>query len=331
MMLDILANNDWKRPIYFTGGSYNDSEYIWMKDYLQLDGLVYKLVPIKTTVSNENPYEMGRIDSDLMYNIVKGWEWGNSESADIYHDPETRKNSISFRGNMHRLAEKLIQDGKNDKAEEILKLSLEKMPLDYFGFYSLVEPYILTYYKLGLYEEGNSLFNQLEEKYTQNLNYYSNLDYSENSEFSIYSFADNIITDTERYRTLVESAIRSNDSTFKSFAVKNFVENTEFVKDIYGEYEYYTLLIPFLEISCNSSDKNYCKDLYSKISAQLKDRLSIFSEMSDENRNNYIENIANDILRFSSILKTLKESNVNEGLVENEYNYLEKLKNNLIN
>ena len=40
LMLDILANNDWKRPIYFTGGSYEDSEYIWMKDYLQLDGLV---------------------------------------------------------------------------------------------------------------------------------------------------------------------------------------------------------------------------------------------------------------------------------------------------
>ena len=48
MMLDILANNNWERPIYFTGGSYEDSEYIWMKNYLQLDGLVYKLVPIKT-------------------------------------------------------------------------------------------------------------------------------------------------------------------------------------------------------------------------------------------------------------------------------------------
>ena len=262
MMLDILANNDWKRPIYFTGGSYNDSEYIWMKDYLQLDGLVYKLVPIKTKVSKENPYELGRIDSDLMYKIVMGWEWGNSESHDIYHDPETRKNSISFRGNMHRLAEKLIQDGKSDKAEEILRLSLEKMPIDYFGFYSLVEPYILTYYKLGLYVEGNSLFSQLEEKYNQSLNYYSNLNYSENSEFSIYSFTDNIITDTERYRTLVESAIESDDPEFKSSAVKNFVEKTEFVKELYGEYEYYTLLIPFLKTSCDSADNSYCQVIY---------------------------------------------------------------------
>ena len=56
MMLDIIANNNWERPIYFTGGSYADSEYIWMKDYLQLEGLVYKLVPIKTDRNKNNPY-----------------------------------------------------------------------------------------------------------------------------------------------------------------------------------------------------------------------------------------------------------------------------------
>ena len=111
LMLDILANNDWKRPIYFTGGSYEDSEYIWMKDYLQLDGLVYKLVPIRTPIDRSNPYEMGRVDSDLMYDIVKKWSWGNSESTEIYHDPETRKNSISFRSNLSRLSEALILEG----------------------------------------------------------------------------------------------------------------------------------------------------------------------------------------------------------------------------
>ena len=66
LMLDILANNDWKRPIYFTGGSYNDAEYLWMKEYLQLDGLVYKLVPIRTKIPKNNPYELGKIDSELI-------------------------------------------------------------------------------------------------------------------------------------------------------------------------------------------------------------------------------------------------------------------------
>jgi hypothetical protein len=46
-MLDIVANNNWKRPIYFSGGAFDPEDYLWMKDYLQLDGLVYKLVPTK--------------------------------------------------------------------------------------------------------------------------------------------------------------------------------------------------------------------------------------------------------------------------------------------
>ncbi|GIS00647.1 MAG: hypothetical protein CM15mP102_14670 [Flavobacteriales bacterium] len=61
LMLDILSKNDWERPIYFTGGSYKDSEYLWMKDYLQLDGLVYKLVPIKTPLNPDNPYKWGEL------------------------------------------------------------------------------------------------------------------------------------------------------------------------------------------------------------------------------------------------------------------------------
>ena len=42
LMLDIIANNNWERPIYFTGGAFGDEDYIWMKNYLQLDGM-YKL------------------------------------------------------------------------------------------------------------------------------------------------------------------------------------------------------------------------------------------------------------------------------------------------
>ena len=112
-MLDMIANNDWKRPIYFSGGSFDSAEYIWMKDYLQLDGLAYKLVPIRT--ENKNSFEMGRIDSDLMYDIVKNWDWGNSGSEEIYHDPQTRSQGLSFRSNLARLMETLINENKIDK------------------------------------------------------------------------------------------------------------------------------------------------------------------------------------------------------------------------
>ncbi|RZV70274.1 MAG: DUF2723 domain-containing protein [Flavobacteriaceae bacterium] len=198
LMLDIVANNDWKRPIYFSGGAFSDDDYIWMKDYLQLDGMCYKLVPIKTPVDKANPFDMGRVDSDLMYDLVKKWNWGNSESPDIYHDPETRKNSITYRGNLARLVEKFINEDKLDKAEEIADLAMEKMPVQYFGYYTLLEPYISAYYEVDAEEKARNLYKQVAIKYQENLKYYSSLDVDKQ-----YDLAEEIITDIERYKSLV--------------------------------------------------------------------------------------------------------------------------------
>ena len=135
-MLDIIANNDWERPIYFSGGSFDKAEYIWMKEYLQLEGLAYKLVPIYT--KNQSSFEMGRIDTELMYDIVKGWDWGNSGSSDIYHDPQTRSQGLSFRGNLARLTEALINENKIDKAKDVINIAITNMPVEHYGFYAFV-------------------------------------------------------------------------------------------------------------------------------------------------------------------------------------------------
>ena len=153
---------------------------------------------------------------------------------------------------------------------------------------------------------------------------------TENSQFSIYTFTDQIITDTERFRTLVESSMGSNNLEFKSDAIENFVIKTNFVKEIYGDYEYYTLLIPFLETTCNFKNSGFCLDLYSKISNQLKERLTIFSEMDDESKSEYVENIANGLFKFSTILNTARQNKLDENFIENESIFLDKIKKDLI-
>ncbi len=331
LMLDILANNDWKRPIYFTGGSYNDAEYLWMKEYLQLDGLVYKLVPIRTKIPKNNPYKLGKIDSELMYKIVKEWEWGNSNDPNIYHDPETRKNSISFRGNLHRLSLKLLEEGEIKKSEEILDLSLDKMPVDYFGFYSLLEPYISTYYKLKKFKKGDQLFISLSNKYQQNLKYYSTLSKSKDSRFSIYTYAENIITDTERYRSLVEAALNSNNTNFIGQAIEDYIKSTDYVKEFYGEYEYYTLLIPFIESIYKYGSMELSKDLYINISNELRNRLILFDEMESENQSEYIENIANNLFQYTKILNILKENESDDSFIKSEIETFLFIKEKLTN
>ena len=206
MMLDIVANNNWKRPIYFSGGAFDSEDYIWMKEYLQLEGMVYKLVPIRTALSKDaSPLDMGMIDSDKMYAKVMKWDWGNSESPKIYHDPETRRNSITYRTNLSRLMNQLIVEGQKEKAKKIIDLAMTKMPLEYFDYYSLVEPFAGGYYKIDEKLKAQQLLDKLILKYRENLNYYGNLKSSEQT-----SIAIPIITDIERYRSLL-TVMKEND------------------------------------------------------------------------------------------------------------------------
>ena len=290
LMLDILSKNDWKRPIYFTGGSYKDSEYLWMKDFLQLDGLVYKLVPIKTPINQDNPYQMGRIEPYRMYDIVKKWEWGNSESSEIYHDPETRKNSISFRGNLHRLAESFVSIGENVKAKEIMDLSFEKMPLEYFEYYSLSEPYISTYHKIGEKDKAQKLYSDIEKKYLDQIKYYSNSLENYPDFFSISDYAENIFTYTERYRGLIENEIFEGNYIFASKSIENFLNYTQSFKTIYGEYDYYSFLLNFVEPLYISEKSKIGRELYLKIQNEINSRLETIISAKDESSLDYLIN-----------------------------------------
>lgn len=199
MMLDIIANNNWKRPIYFSGGAFGDDDYLWMKDYLQLDGVVYKLVPIKTPVDKRNPFDMGRISSDKMYDIVTKWDWGNSGDPNVYHDTETRRNGITYRSNLARLAEALIKEHKFEKAEKILDLGMQKMPVSLFEYYSLLEPFVLSYYEIGATEKAREVFDETSSKHAEYLVYYANMSREEQREN-----LEEIYSKLNQYEGLVE-------------------------------------------------------------------------------------------------------------------------------
>ncbi len=198
IMLDILANNDWERPLYFSGGSFDDSEYLWLKDYLQLDALVYKLIPIKTAYSGA--LSMGRIDNDLMYDIVNKWEWGNGGDPTIYHDPQTRKQAgVSLRLSLARLLESLLAAGEIRKAARIIELAMTHIPVEHYGYYAFVEPFLDGYFKVGESEKGNQLFQKLKKVYQEQLNYYAHMPLDEQ-----YHKIEIIIGEMEGYSRIID-------------------------------------------------------------------------------------------------------------------------------
>ncbi|WP_299535215.1 DUF2723 domain-containing protein [Ulvibacterium sp.] len=226
MMLDILANNNWKRPIYFSGGSFDEEEYIWMSDYLQLDGLVYKLVPIET--KNESIFDKGRVDSELMYSIVKKWEWGNSGSPKIYHDPQTRKQfGVTNRVVLSRLLENLLKEDKLEKAKEIIDMAMIHIPVEHFAYYTFVEPFLDGYYKVGDPQKAQKLYAKLKRVYQERLYYYLALPSHEK-----YDNLEEILMDLQAYQRLLDILEQNGDSNIHEYETLEFNEYVNKLQDL---------------------------------------------------------------------------------------------------
>jgi tetratricopeptide (TPR) repeat protein len=209
LMLDIFNENNWKRPIYFSPGSFGADDYIWMKEYLQLDGMVYKLVPIRTKLQEGNPYDMGYIDTEKTYKIINQWTWGNAGSDKIYHDPETRRNALSYRNNLSRLMTALIEEKKFDKAQKVIEIAMKNMPIDYFEYYYTVEPFAEGYYKIGKKEEARKILNQLIKKYQEKLTFFHS-----QSEKQKAFYRREIYREIDIYRSLLLLAQENGDIEF---------------------------------------------------------------------------------------------------------------------
>jgi len=221
IMLDIIAENDWKRPIYFSGGAFNNEDYIWMKDYLQLDGMVYKLVPIKTTA--EDKYTFGMVDTGKMMSKLKKWKWGYEDPSEIYLDDQSRKNSISYRGYFTKLIDQLIIENKLIEAENVIDMCMEMMPVDEFGFYTTLEPFVDSYFRVNKPEKAKKLFDLIVKKYQDNLYYFSTL--SEEKKEDLY---EQWFSDLERYNLFVQTIIKHAEENDFDFLEKRL-----------NEFEYY--------------------------------------------------------------------------------------------
>jgi len=229
LMLDILANNNWERPLYFTGGAQAAEEYIWLKDYLQLDGLAYKFVPIRSNIANRSFMDMGRINTDTMYANVKKWTWKNSD-GDIYHDPETRKNGISFRNSLGRLADELIKEKDFERAEEILDMSLEKMPIESYGYFRLVIGHIESYYSIDRPEKARKIVEFLIENFKERIYYYSGL-----SSYELTQNFGELEGTLDLYKYIIATCVEFDTEEYSSQLKEDFMVSVTLLEEVLEE------------------------------------------------------------------------------------------------
>ncbi|HNP98385.1 MAG TPA: DUF2723 domain-containing protein [Bacteroidia bacterium] len=162
MILNILANNHWKRPIYFatTVGSEN---YLNLEPYFQLEGLTYRIVPIRT--DSKSDMVPGRVNTNIMYNnVMTKFAWGNMNKPEVYLDENNMRMTTNFRINFSRLAEELMNENKRDSAIKVLDKCLEVMPDKTIPYnYFMTKIAELYYRAAGAYNRQDTLMaNDME-------------------------------------------------------------------------------------------------------------------------------------------------------------------------
>ena len=108
-ILGLIAANKWQRPIYFT--SMQDIDDLGLAPYIRMEGLSYRLVPVKN--SDVNP--------DASYKVMmEKFGYGNAKTPGVYFDEENRRHVNSIRSSTAILAMALADEQKKDSAKKIL-------------------------------------------------------------------------------------------------------------------------------------------------------------------------------------------------------------------
>jgi hypothetical protein len=172
MVLDLMAHNNWKRPVYFAT-TVSDENYLGLEKYFRLDGFAYRIVPVETSRPDG---QSGFIDSDILYEkLMHKFKWGNIADPKVYLDETNERMLSNFRNIFARLAEQLINENKIDSAVNVLDKCFKVMPVGQVPLNYWTIPLVEQYYRAKQFEKANKLAQQIFETTELDLRYYSKI------------------------------------------------------------------------------------------------------------------------------------------------------------
>jgi hypothetical protein len=167
IMLDMLVNNNWERPIYFST-TLSTSDYMNLKDYTQLEGLAHRLMPFKVPGSSG-----GWVNTSVMKdNMMNNFFFREANNPNVYYDENYQRFFVNARSQYHRLAVALYTEGKEKEAKDVLMYSLNVMPDTSIKYDLAIPPYIPLLLELDEKERAKDIAQKMGERSIENLAYF---------------------------------------------------------------------------------------------------------------------------------------------------------------
>ncbi len=169
-VLDIVESNLYERPIYFSA-TRGDANLHGLQDYLRSEGLVQRLVPVKTTQSPSvsRTADPAGIDAARIYELVmKKFRWGGFDRRDIFVSSTMKAFVQRHRTMMEQAARQLLSQGQMDQAMELVDKYFDvfphrNVPYD-TSILSLLQIYVRAGERARLQKHMQILADETEDK-----------------------------------------------------------------------------------------------------------------------------------------------------------------------
>ncbi|MCD0487977.1 DUF2723 domain-containing protein [Pedobacter sp. MC2016-14] len=175
---DILAHNDWKRPIYFAS-TVPSEQFNGLDKYLYNEGLALRLLPLKADTSSQSA-EL--LNTPVLYNnVMNKFVWGNIKNAS-YLDPQSSDDISIFANVFNNTISGLLREGKIAEAKKAVDKYYEVMPTRFYGMRSMMGTYFMAenLYVLGETARANALIQKSADFIQKELSYLADVSASKN-------------------------------------------------------------------------------------------------------------------------------------------------------
>ncbi|MBO3272863.1 glycosyltransferase family 117 protein [Hymenobacter defluvii] len=128
VILDMLATNNWKRPIYFSS-TVVPSDMLGLQPYFQLEGMAYRILPLRDPNYSPKSNDDGYVEKTLMYNkLMNQFQYRGLDNASIFYDENNLRFPANYRDKFVRLANAYLANGDTATAKKVVDKCLAVMP-----------------------------------------------------------------------------------------------------------------------------------------------------------------------------------------------------------
>ncbi len=169
---DLMAHNNWERPIYFAITVSSDT-YQNLDKYFQLEGLTYRIVPIE---AQRVGGRYGKVDTSVMWdNLMNKYRFRSISNPKVYINENSTRIISNYRNIFGRLAHALVDEGRRDSAVKVLDRCMEVVPHQTVPFNFFTLSLIDGYYRAGDTEQGKKYSRVYMEQCVDELSFLLNL------------------------------------------------------------------------------------------------------------------------------------------------------------